>query len=216
MTTQGTAIDEIIENFSLLDEWDDRYRYLIELGRGLAPLPESDRNDINKVQGCASQVWLSTSRDGAGSDGSPVLTFVGDSDALIVNTTAFDLSSTALSSIETIKAGLSLATTFKINQADLASGGPDEKVFAGCAGFTAFVGIGLMLGRRPLEGNTNAAGEIGHTLFRPGGRMCPCGEAGHFEAYCGGRAITERAKWLLNGAQFPVDPSGRHYPWPLV
>ena len=69
-----------------------------------------------------------------------------------------------------------------------------------CLFFGTGIGIGLMLGRRPLEGNTNAAGEIGHTLFRPGGRMCPCGEAGHFEAYCGGRAITERAKAELGPA----------------
>ncbi len=54
-------IDEIMDNFSLLlDEWDDRYRYVIELGRGLAPLDERDRTDANKVQGCASQVWLAT------------------------------------------------------------------------------------------------------------------------------------------------------------
>jgi cysteine desulfuration protein SufE len=45
------TIDEIIENFSLLDEWDDRYRYVIELGRGLEPLPDSARTDANKVQG---------------------------------------------------------------------------------------------------------------------------------------------------------------------
>jgi cysteine desulfuration protein SufE len=77
------AIDEIIANFDLLDEWDDRYRYLIELGRTLPPLPETVRNDANKVQGCASQVWLATSikPDGAGG---PVLTFQGDSDAHIV------------------------------------------------------------------------------------------------------------------------------------
>ncbi len=56
------TIDEIIENFSLLDDWDDRYRYVIELGRALAPLDERERNDANKVQGCASQVWLATSR----------------------------------------------------------------------------------------------------------------------------------------------------------
>lgn len=78
-----TAIDEIIENFSLLDEWDDRYRYVIELGRMLQPLPESARTDRNKVQGCASQVWLTSSARPDG-DGGPVLTFVGDSDALIV------------------------------------------------------------------------------------------------------------------------------------
>jgi cysteine desulfuration protein SufE len=80
---QPTPIDEIIDNFELLEDWDDRYRYLIELGRSLPPLPESARNDANKVLGCASQVWLDTSvksNDGSG----PVLTFVGDSDAHIV------------------------------------------------------------------------------------------------------------------------------------
>ena len=55
-----TTIDEIIDNFALLDDWDDRYRYVIELGRTLAPLPEDARTDANKVQGCASQVWLAT------------------------------------------------------------------------------------------------------------------------------------------------------------
>jgi cysteine desulfuration protein SufE len=78
-----TTIDEIIENFALLEEWDDRYRYLIELGRTLAPLPETARNDINKVQGCASQVWLATAVKPNGAGG-PVLDFVGDSDAHIV------------------------------------------------------------------------------------------------------------------------------------
>jgi cysteine desulfuration protein SufE len=76
-------IDEIIENFSLLDEWDDRYRYVIELGRTLPPLPETQRSDTNKVQGCASQVWLATTVKPNGAGG-PILTFVGDSDAHIV------------------------------------------------------------------------------------------------------------------------------------
>lgn len=78
-----TAIDEIIENFALLDEWDDRYRYVIELGRTLTPLPESDHVEENKVRGCASQVWLVThvKPDGAGG---PMLTFEADSDAHIV------------------------------------------------------------------------------------------------------------------------------------
>ena len=52
------TIDEIVDSFSLLDEWDDRYRYVIELGRNLRPLPERDRTEANKVQGCVSQVWL--------------------------------------------------------------------------------------------------------------------------------------------------------------
>ncbi len=77
------AIDEIIENFALLEEWDDRYRYLIELGRTLPELPERARVEANKVQGCASQVWMETSVRPNGKGG-PVLTFVGDSDAHIV------------------------------------------------------------------------------------------------------------------------------------
>jgi cysteine desulfuration protein SufE len=78
-----TTLDEIIDNFSLLEEWDDRYRYVIELGRDLAPLSERDRTDANKVQGCASQVWLATTVRADG-QGGPVLTFCGDSDAHIV------------------------------------------------------------------------------------------------------------------------------------
>lgn len=77
------TIDEISDNFSLLDEWDDRYRYIIELGRTLAPLPAEAHTDVNKVQGCSSQVWLTTSVRPNGASG-PVLTFVGDSDAHIV------------------------------------------------------------------------------------------------------------------------------------
>ena len=77
------AIDEIVENFSVLDEWDDRYRYVIELGRALSPLPDRDHTDANKVQGCASQVWLATSIRPDGTAG-PILTFAGDSDAHIV------------------------------------------------------------------------------------------------------------------------------------
>jgi cysteine desulfuration protein SufE len=76
-------IDDIIDNFSLLDEWDDRYRYLIELGRELPPLAPEAHTDANKVQGCASQVWLDTDVRPNGAGG-PVLTFVGDSDAHIV------------------------------------------------------------------------------------------------------------------------------------
>jgi cysteine desulfuration protein SufE len=76
-------IDEIIDNFSVLDQWDDRYRYVIELGRELAPLAEDARTSANKVQGCASQVWLDTTVRPNGAAG-PVLSFTGDSDAHIV------------------------------------------------------------------------------------------------------------------------------------
>jgi len=78
-----TGIDEIIDNFALLDEWDDRYRYVIELGRELPPLAQAEHTESNKVRGCTSQVWLVThvKPDGAGG---PVLSFEGDSDAHIV------------------------------------------------------------------------------------------------------------------------------------
>ena len=78
-----TTIDEIVENFTLLDQWDDRYRYVIELGRTLAPLPESTHSEANKVRGCASQVWLLSHVKPDGAAG-PTLTFDGDSDAHIV------------------------------------------------------------------------------------------------------------------------------------
>jgi cysteine desulfuration protein SufE len=76
-------IGDIIGNFSVLDDWDDRYRYLIELGRDLEPLSATAHNDANKVQGCASQVWLDTTVRPNGAGG-PVLNFIGDSDAHIV------------------------------------------------------------------------------------------------------------------------------------
>ena len=79
--TRPTSFEEILADFELLDEWEDRYRYVIELGRKLKPLPEDKRNAENKVQGCVSQVWLSTT---VHADGVPRLTFVGDSDAHIV------------------------------------------------------------------------------------------------------------------------------------
>jgi len=77
-----TSIADIIADFDLLDEWEDRYRYLIELGRKLEPLPDEARNEDNKVRGCASQVWVETRVDQSG--GEPVLSFRGDSDAHIV------------------------------------------------------------------------------------------------------------------------------------
>ena len=77
-----TAIDDLLADFEVIDDWEDRYRHVIELGRELPPLPEADHTAENKVRGCASQVWITSSVDGAKDD--PVLTFLGDSDALIV------------------------------------------------------------------------------------------------------------------------------------
>jgi cysteine desulfuration protein SufE len=75
-------IEEIVENFTYLDEWDDRYRYLIELGKSLEPFPDSARIESNRVMGCASQVWVKT--DISQHNGDRILTFSGDSDAFIV------------------------------------------------------------------------------------------------------------------------------------
>lgn len=76
--TSETDLDEIIENFDMLDDWEDRYSYLIELGRALAPLGDDEMNETNKVNGCVSQVWLvSEPRDGQ-------FYFRGGSDAHIV------------------------------------------------------------------------------------------------------------------------------------
>lgn len=77
-----TTIDDIRDNFALLDDWDDRYRYVIELGRTLEPLPEAEHSSENKVQGCVSQVWLAK-EFGRNADG-VVLNYRGDSDAHIV------------------------------------------------------------------------------------------------------------------------------------
>lgn len=77
------SIDEITENFALLDDWEDRYRYVIELGGGLAPLSDAEHSPETKVRGCASQVWLVSQAEPGGSNG-PVLHFRGDSDAHIV------------------------------------------------------------------------------------------------------------------------------------
>ncbi len=77
------TIDEIRDNFALLDDWDDRYRYVIELGRSLKPMPDEEHTAENKVQGCVSQVWLSRRIDRS-QGGEPILRYIGDSDAHIV------------------------------------------------------------------------------------------------------------------------------------
>lgn len=77
-----SRINEIIDNFAFLEDWEDRYRYLIELGKDLPQLAESEMTEDNRVKGCASQVWVVTSVDHSGLE--PVLSFKGQSDAHIV------------------------------------------------------------------------------------------------------------------------------------
>ena len=78
-----TTLQSIIDDFEYLDDWEDRYRYLIEIGKALPEMPEDERIEANKVKGCASQVWLVAGAE-AGDDGDPVMAYRGDSDAHIV------------------------------------------------------------------------------------------------------------------------------------
>ena len=79
MTDIDHDLEELVQEFDLLGDWEERYRYVIDLGRELAPLTDAERNDANKVRGCASQVWLVTEPQADGT-----VDFRGDSDAHIV------------------------------------------------------------------------------------------------------------------------------------
>lgn len=72
------AFEEIVEDFEFLEDWEDRYRFVIEEGKALEPLPEALKVPATKVDGCASQVWLHTAIDGG------AFHFDGESDAMIV------------------------------------------------------------------------------------------------------------------------------------
>lgn len=79
MSAIDQELDELAAEFDVLGDWEERYRYVIDLGRELSPLTDAERSDANKVRGCASQVWLVTEPQPDGS-----LRFRGDSDAHIV------------------------------------------------------------------------------------------------------------------------------------
>jgi len=78
---QNERLQELIDTFDMLGEWEERYRYLIDLGRKLPPLTEAEHSEANKVRGCMSQVWLVGEQT---ADAPPKLKFRGDSDAHIV------------------------------------------------------------------------------------------------------------------------------------
>jgi len=78
-TTIDAELEDLAAEFDLLGDWEERYRYVIDLGKDLAPLADAERADANKVRGCASQVWLVTEPQADGA-----LKFRGDSDAHIV------------------------------------------------------------------------------------------------------------------------------------
>ncbi|WDR06422.1 SufE family protein [Devosia rhodophyticola] len=79
---QPEAFQEIADNLTFLDDWEERYRYIIELGQSLLPLAEAEKTNANKVHGCVSQVWLASDRGERA--GEPVLNYRGESDAMIV------------------------------------------------------------------------------------------------------------------------------------
>ena len=72
------AFEEVVEDFAFLDDWEDRYRMVIEMGRAMEPMPDALKVPATKVEGCASQVWLHTA------PGDGAFHFQGDSDAMIV------------------------------------------------------------------------------------------------------------------------------------
>ncbi len=95
------AFEELAETFAFLDDWEDRYRHVIEIGKAMAPLPEALKVPATKVDGCASQVWLHPQiRDGR-------LDFIGESDALIVRG--------LIAVLHALYAGLPLAEVGKVD-----------------------------------------------------------------------------------------------------
>ena len=76
------SIDDLVDDFDLFEDWEERYRYIVDLGKKLPPMPDDEKIEENKVRGCMSQVWLTCQAVGDGND--IVLTFRADSDAFIV------------------------------------------------------------------------------------------------------------------------------------
>lgn len=83
MTRMDPQVQKLKSTFEMLPDWEERYRFIIDLGRKLEPMPDADKTDAHKVRGCMSQVWLTAEARENGADG-PVLHFRGDSDAHIV------------------------------------------------------------------------------------------------------------------------------------
>jgi cysteine desulfuration protein SufE len=82
MEQMTEEFQEIVETFEFLDDWEDRYRHVIDLGKAMPPLDEAFRVPATKVDGCASQVWIVPRIEGLGPNG--IFNFQGDSDAMIV------------------------------------------------------------------------------------------------------------------------------------
>ncbi len=77
-TTITETQDQIIDDFSLMDEWDDKYAYIIELGKKIPALPEENKTEVNIIKGCQSKVWMTSHKEG------DKVIYEADSDAIIV------------------------------------------------------------------------------------------------------------------------------------
>jgi cysteine desulfuration protein SufE len=137
------AFEDIVDTFGFLDEWEDRYRHVIDMGKAMAPLPEALRVPATKVEGCASQVWLVPEVEGQGPGA--VIRFRGDSDAMIVKGLIAVLTS--------LYSGLSAAETLKVDApAELARLGLTEHLSAQRSN-----GVRAMVGRIRAIAETAAA-----------------------------------------------------------
>ena len=76
------AFEEIAEDFAFMEDWEDRYRHVIEMGKAMPPMSDNQKSPLTKVDGCVSQVWIAPVMEGEGPD--QRLRFTGDSDAMIV------------------------------------------------------------------------------------------------------------------------------------
>lgn len=107
------SFEDLVETFEFLEDWEDRYRHVIDMGRAMPDMPEALKVPATKVDGCASQVWLHPSTDGG------TFTFEGDSDAMIVKG--------LIAVLQTLYSGLPLSEVTKVNAAkELARLGLDE------------------------------------------------------------------------------------------
>jgi cysteine desulfuration protein SufE len=117
----SSAFEDIAETFAFLDDWEDRYRHVIELGRAMAPLDAAFRVPATRVEGCASQVWLVARIDGHGPGAR--FDFQGESDAMIVRG--------LIAILHALYAGLSVAEVARVDAAaELARLGLDQHLSA--------------------------------------------------------------------------------------
>ena len=111
------AFEDIAETFEFLDDWEDRYRHVIELGKAMPPLADAFKVPATKVEGCASQVWIRPVIDGTG--GAARFDFQGDSDAMIVRG--------LIAVLHALYSGLTVAEVAKVDAAaELARLGLDQ------------------------------------------------------------------------------------------